>query len=485
MKPEAERRWFLLFAVEAAALLAIRWPLLHTFKEYAFQDTGSVLAVQSLLSRGLRPEIDFGYNYGLLPLLFGKLAFGVFGNTPNTYAFAVTAIDLIVAIGLARIIAALRPDALTWMLALTTMPIVVVAFDNLAYAMEAAFLINGFAEQLRGRWLFAFAFALCAALSKPAMGYIYAAILVVLTVRDAGLRGNVSIEIRRFLAPLVAGGVVLVAILVGVFGFGSFIRTVFPLQGIHFYRMTGQLQPGYQHFQRPPGANLNLFLGGYLAFNFAGDVWLAISAALALFDLRKRRAGLVELFVLTTAALVLADAAVLTSHYGYILPIGLIACATLADWQRPALAALTFLASIAFVRTIYQDLNLPRTQKRSLATGDLWTRTDINDEWLRAMEIAAGRRTVTLGEMGGAGLVLRGIEPPVGAFFLPGNALPSDLAREYDQLASADVIVLFRRFSTVRGGTVLDSFPELGPAVQGAALVYDGKFLEVRARPRK
>ena len=486
MKPEIRRLLYLLFFVEMVGLLIVQWPLLFNFREYAFQDTGSVLAVQSLLSRGLRPEIDFGYNYGLLPLLAGKLAFGMLGNTPRTYAFAVTAIDLIVAVGLARVVTAVRPGVLTWVLVLATMPIIIVRFDSLAYAMEAAFLVHGFAEQLRGKSTYALALALCAALSKPAMGYIYAAILLVFVIRDIGSRREERIGTQGSMASIFVGGVILIAVLVGTFGFGPFFRTVLPLQGIHHYRMIGKLQLDYKHLQgaRPPGVNLNFYLGSYLAFGFVGDIWLAINAAIALFGFLKGRANPIDLFILTIGLLTLANVTVLT-NYAYILPIGLIACGALAEWQKPALAVLTLLAVIAFLRSLYQDLNFSRTQVRSPATGNLWTRTDLNDEWEHAMEIASGKRTAALGEMGGVGLVVPGIERPVGAYFLPGNALPADLARESDQLASADVIILFRRFSTVSGGTVLDSFPQLDPAVQGAERVFQGKFLEVRARPRR
>lgn len=46
---------------------------------FAFNDGGANLTVQYLMSRGLVPSVDFGYHYGLLPLLMGKLWFWLFG----------------------------------------------------------------------------------------------------------------------------------------------------------------------------------------------------------------------------------------------------------------------------------------------------------------------------------------------------------------------------------------------------------------------
>src|SRR5262245_9217042 len=53
---------------------------------FLYNDSGAELTVPKLLARGLRPTVDFGYIYGLLPLLVGKLWYGIFGG-PGPAAF--------------------------------------------------------------------------------------------------------------------------------------------------------------------------------------------------------------------------------------------------------------------------------------------------------------------------------------------------------------------------------------------------------------
>ncbi len=101
-------------------------------------------------------------------MLIGKILFGAYGYSPLTYAVAATAIEVFIAVGVARIAAALELKVGGLLLVLLTLPLLISRYDNLAYALEAAFLTNAFAEQLRGRFDRAIALALC----KPAIGYV-------------------------------------------------------------------------------------------------------------------------------------------------------------------------------------------------------------------------------------------------------------------------------------------------------------------------
>ena len=62
----------LLFAVEVLVLTAWSTPN-ERFTRFAYCDSGTDLTIQALLARGYRPTVDFGYIYGLLPLLINKL----------------------------------------------------------------------------------------------------------------------------------------------------------------------------------------------------------------------------------------------------------------------------------------------------------------------------------------------------------------------------------------------------------------------------
>src|SRR5579872_7262240 len=90
----------------AAALFAIAIQLvaLWLFQvpsfTFAFSDAGANLTVQQLMAHGLVPLADFNTPYGLMPLLFGKLWFGIFGATARTYGLATFVCSLLVGFAL-------------------------------------------------------------------------------------------------------------------------------------------------------------------------------------------------------------------------------------------------------------------------------------------------------------------------------------------------------------------------------------------------
>src|SRR6202043_881867 len=62
---------FFLFSIELIALMIARLPETMNFEAFAFGDRGANLTLQYLVAHGYRPAIDFGYHYGLLPILVG------------------------------------------------------------------------------------------------------------------------------------------------------------------------------------------------------------------------------------------------------------------------------------------------------------------------------------------------------------------------------------------------------------------------------
>src|SRR5208283_5910596 len=102
---------FLLFAIEILAIDFLRLPETMAFDSYAFCDNGANLTLQYLVSQGLRPAVDFGYHYGLLPILIGRIWFALIGRTPIAYQALMVACDLVIASAIARITAILRFSA--------------------------------------------------------------------------------------------------------------------------------------------------------------------------------------------------------------------------------------------------------------------------------------------------------------------------------------------------------------------------------------
>jgi hypothetical protein len=97
-----------LFIISAAGLLAIdiaRRPSDMFFDRFAFFDNGANLTQQYLTSIGYRPAIDFGYHYGLLAALIGRVWFACVGATPAAYQWAMVTGAVLFAWALAKIFA--------------------------------------------------------------------------------------------------------------------------------------------------------------------------------------------------------------------------------------------------------------------------------------------------------------------------------------------------------------------------------------------
>ena len=109
-------RLTILLTIEALALGLLRLAADVRFDWFAFFDGGAELAIHALMGRGLRPTIDFGYIYGLLPLVVGEAWYGLFGLRPGAFAAISIVGGVLTAWGLARALNSLRsaPGRRAW-----------------------------------------------------------------------------------------------------------------------------------------------------------------------------------------------------------------------------------------------------------------------------------------------------------------------------------------------------------------------------------
>ena len=98
----------LLFGAETLLLALVRWPTDLNFDANAFGDRGDFLTICYLVRHGSRPAIDFGYHWGLLPIMLGQGWYAMFGATPLANNAAMVVCALALAWGMARLAAALR-----------------------------------------------------------------------------------------------------------------------------------------------------------------------------------------------------------------------------------------------------------------------------------------------------------------------------------------------------------------------------------------
>src|SRR5271167_224555 len=120
---------FVLFALEVLAIDFLKLPEIMAFDSYAFCDNGANLTLQYVTSHGLRPTIDFGYNYGLLPIFIGQIWFGIAGMTPVSFQVLMVIGDLVIAWAIAKIASGIRFSAVG--LALTAV--------TLGFAVQASY----------------------------------------------------------------------------------------------------------------------------------------------------------------------------------------------------------------------------------------------------------------------------------------------------------------------------------------------------------
>ena len=182
----------LLFSVETLAINLARLPESMRFDRFAFCDQGANLTLQYLIARGLRPALDFGYHYGLLPALVGRIWFAFFGSTPWAYQIAMVVADLLCVWAIAKILCQLKVGAVGLLLVIITLGYALQAsYINFAHAIEAVLLTHALAEQTRGSRANALALVSAAVFAKASMGYVYGLLLIVLIARDLS-RGGFS-----------------------------------------------------------------------------------------------------------------------------------------------------------------------------------------------------------------------------------------------------------------------------------------------------
>ena len=92
-----------LFGGEALLIQIIGIPFSLNFGFWLFMDAGGNLTAQYLIGRGYRPTIDFGYHYGLLPLLIARSWFIAAGASPTACIVLIALCNLLIAWAFARL----------------------------------------------------------------------------------------------------------------------------------------------------------------------------------------------------------------------------------------------------------------------------------------------------------------------------------------------------------------------------------------------
>ena len=434
-------------------------PQLLSFSPVAFGDPGSNLTISYLVSHGYRPAVDFNYPYGLLAIFANMAWFRVAPLTPVGYQFASVICQLGVACAIARIarLLAFGPLQLIFLfmaIGRAVMP----TYPNFAHGLEAVLICLAAAEQARGSRANALALTTAAVFAKPSMGFVYSALLLTLMALDLYRRRRLSLATSfKQIEPAALAGISLCVLLGTVFGVAVLWRTVLPISGVATYRTlkTGFFTGIGAQFWRPAGVNWHYYAGNVIGLWAVATlylIWGAIPAAWRLWanlgtksdSIRMRRDEMVFSCALLHLAFIFLffGPAGSWNNYSYLLIAGAAAVPIERQLRRYALCAIIVVAFSTYYAVVKESIAAWRSTIRTPVTANLWSPTDVRDEWSRVLALCKGRRAAVVHYAGAVEILYPEFKRPTGAYFIVGLMNAAQIQLEVARIESVDVIVL-------------------------------------------
>lgn len=477
-----------MLCIEVLLIAVFQTPFLR-FDRFAFMDSGGELAIQDLMRRGYRPALDFGYLYGLLPLLLGRLWYGLAGLSAGSFRVQILACMMLSAWGLARFAVARRLSLAGVVLITLAIPdLLLVSYITMVQTLEQALLINALAEQARGRRATSLALLTACCFVKPSLAFLQGLVVVIAIVAANG-RGIRAASVRSVVPSLVTAAVLAVILTLG-FGPAPLAKSIFPFTGMAVYRISNY---GFFHgvgreFWVLPHAGIRDYLRYEVGFWMLGTLvlfWGALAGLrrLARGDSTGDRA-LRDEVIATCAAVHLGFVVLLFGHRGtwfYSLPMLILGLATLAAGGPRLRSVLWLLVVLLLVSDRSKAVEIIRRRKTdapSAVTLNLWADPAERDEWARCLELTRGEQPALLAMCDGGALLTPGFAPPEVGYLVPGNALPAEVQRKAAQLASAPMIIS----ALAPDWPGFTFWPEITAAFDGCELVMQGRFVRVYRR---
>lgn len=481
----------LLFAIlllEAVALFIVRLPGTLSFNSFAFFDTGANLTAQYLITHGLRPAVDFSYFYGLLPLLFGRFWFGLFGLTPRACVALVPLMDIFIVWGLVRFAVNVRLNiGGVLLLCATGFLIIPSSFLNLTHGIEPIFIIYALADQAAGNRRRALALATFCVFVKPSMAFFLGFVLLVfILVEAARARGQFLLDVLHDTWPAALSGLCAALAIALAFGWPSLVRSLFPFEGAAEYRAQGfgLFNEAGRPFLFPVGVPWTYYLVNvagpwalYTITLIAGSL-VVITKALKL-GLTHPASEVSEvigicLFLHLSFIFLFFGNEFSWMLYFYILVLGLAALARHSKWWQIIVIVLALFLPLSKVGKALAAHLASRTQvvaasrrgsnrvaalpveagftfqlwrstQPSPEVGGLWVSRAEGAEWRKVLGMIRGHRAALLEYYGCGALLFPEFSPPVTVYLVPGSGQPGDvtgdIARKVTQLKSADMVV--------------------------------------------
>jgi hypothetical protein len=489
------------YALEVLAIATLRIPHDFGLFMFAFGDRGSWLVVQYLTAHGYRPTIDFGYPYGLLPIIVGLGWFRLFGLTPLAFNLAMVTGGLAMAWGLARFANAIRLNRAGQILMIVALPVAIQSsLPSLSHLLEAVLMCLALSEHSRGNRRSALALTTAACFAKAALGYLYGFLLIVLIVVDCSRGAEVSLRSRldwnatgRALLPAVITGILLAAILGSIYGVGPLIASLLPISGMKIYKTLhfGFFTPWSRTFWDPSGLSVGNYFATIAPFWMGSTIWLALAGLWAgwrLWSLPREDQSIRNRDEIIFCCAVLQTLFVLRffgpplswTYYPYILVIGIVATSVMNSGSAIVTAALTVVAFVAQIVSVNIAVAEWKISAPVPLGAGLWADAGERDEWNTVSHLIAGHRAVAVGVAGGASILFPDFEKPIGAYLVRDEALPSEVAQTIEHIKTADFVV---RPASESVGDPISFWPELTRTLDNLDVVWKGRVYQV-CRPR-
>jgi hypothetical protein len=489
---------FIVFAIEILTIDFLKLPEIMTFDSYAFCDSGANLTLQYLVSHGLRPTIDFGYNYGLLPILIGRIWFAIAGLAPISLQVLMAVCDLVIAWAMVKICSRIRLGAVGLALIAITLGFAVQAsYPSLAQAVEAVLLVSALAYQAGGSRAGALAFACAAVFAKPSMGYVYSLLLLVAIVCQRWRTGAKLDHWIRELAPAVVTGSALILVLGIIYGPVALVRTVIPIEGISNYRAVnfGFFTGTGREFWDLRGLPWFAYLIEIPGFWIAGTLFLICSGVAAIFylathaddaGLESRRNEIIAICAVLHIAFIALFFGNQWSwiYYAYFLTVGVAAAAGSSAIQRSATIGLCVMGIMVWQNVAFWELRWWQTRERDSVTSGLWASADERTEWRRVLDSIHGSKAVVLDLKGAVELMYPEFELPITLYMDPGLIKPFEIRRKVEQMSEAQMVVVPANIG-IESCKGIPAAPEFETALKNFEPRMMGKFFDVYQRPKE
>lgn len=488
------RLWVVLSLLKLM-LAVLQLTYILDFHVFAFEDTGANLTIQYLMSQGLVPHVDFGYQYGLLPLLFGQAWFWVWGLSPYSCIGAMTFLTLMIVLALARFIAVMR---IHWsgicLLACSLPHIGGVIYMNLCHPLEAVLLSHALVFHAKQERPMALALTSAALFAKPSMTYFYGLILLALILWEITQipRHERGKALARRLQPAIITVIVLTAVLSAVYGWQSLFHSLFllPIQGraAYIFQRVGIFDLGGQFFLFPPGAKITYYLGTLAGFWMLASFILIAGGVAAIARLYRQgfriRDETVAVYALLHVVFIflLYAGPYSPSYYLYVLVMGLAAFLSVSMRGRYLLALLSVMAVLGFTASAKGSLNDWMTKIRSPRTAGLWAEPGLYAEWSHILRLAQTERAVLLSYAGFGEVLGKEFARPVSNFLQRGYTHQDDFARKNQQLAWASLIVEVNLGVFLTRAQPVHEWPEFAKALAAFEPAWEGRYFRVLRR---